>query len=167
MNRTVAKQREFDIDFDAELPGNTWFFEIELLKRVWHCARQHVVNLIESGDLFAVDLKGKGSTKSMWRVPRAAAIDLMNRRKGLLPNRREGDEFEIDFDSELPAYARFFPVFLLAKIFRCHRQHVINLIESGDLKVPIDLRGPRATKSMWRAPRPAVVEFLNNRKVQL
>lgn len=74
-------------------------------------------------------------------------------------------EFDIDFDAELPNF-QFFPVWLLAKTWHCHRTHVVNLIEAGELKVPVDLRGANSSKSMWRVPRASIIEFLNKRKAR-
>jgi hypothetical protein len=75
-------------------------------------------------------------------------------------------DFDIDFDAELPANRNFFPVWELAKSWHCSVQHIINLVESGELKVPVDLKGKSATKTMIRVPRASVVEFLNRRKVR-
>ena len=62
-------------------------------------------------------------------------------------------EFDIDFDAELPPNMAFFPLWWLAKRWHCSVQHVINLVDSGELKVPVDLKGKSASKSMIRAPR--------------
>lgn len=74
--------------------------------------------------------------------------------------------FDIDFQDVLPQQ-EFFPVWQLAKLWKANRQHIINLIESGELKVPVDLRGKAATKTMIRVPRGSVIEFLNRRKVRI
>ena len=78
---------------------------------------------------------------------------------------KQPSDFDVDFQDHLPRI-EFVPVFLLAKLWRCHRQHIINLIDSGELKVPVDLRGKASSKSMIRIPRASVVEFLNRRKVR-
>lgn len=75
-------------------------------------------------------------------------------------------EFDLDFDAELPPNMAFFPVWFLAKLWHCSVQHVLNLVDSGELPVPVDLRGKAATKTMIRVPRASVVEFLNRRKVR-
>jgi hypothetical protein len=80
-------------------------------------------------------------------------------------NGAKQQEFDIDFHASLPPQD-FFPVWQLARIWKAHRQHVINLIESGELKVPVDLRNKASSRSMIRVPRASVVEFLNRRKVR-
>lgn len=76
-------QREFDIDFNAELPP--WeFFPVWQLAKSWNCSREHVANLVESGELpVGLDLRTKGSSKSMIRVPRRAVVEFLNRRKDI------------------------------------------------------------------------------------
>ena len=64
----------------------------------------------------------------------------------------------------LPA-GESFPVHLLARVLRVHRDHVIHLIDSGELKCAVDLRSPGASRSLIRVPRAAVVEFLESRKI--
>ncbi len=75
-------------------------------------------------------------------------------------------EFDLDFEAELPPKMDFFPVWFLAKLWHCSAQHVLNLIDTGEMPVPVDLRGKAATKTMIRVPRKSVVEFLNRRKVR-
>lgn len=75
--------RESEIDFGQELPRQD-FFPTWQLARLWHCTAQHVVNLVESGELLiALDLRGKASSKSMIRVPRKAVVRFLNARKDL------------------------------------------------------------------------------------
>jgi hypothetical protein len=56
-------------------------------------------------------------------------------------------------------------VWQLAKILCCHRQHLVNLCESGAIKVAIDIRGKGSSRSTIRVPRAAVLEFLESRQV--
>lgn len=75
-------------------------------------------------------------------------------------------EFDLNFDDELPPKMDFFPVWFLAKLWHAHRQHIVNLIDSGELKVPVDLRNKASSRAMIRVPRASVVEFLTRRKVR-
>jgi hypothetical protein len=83
-----------------------------------------------------------------------------------MTRRSHQEEFDLDFDAELPPKMEFFPVWFLGKLWHCSAQHVINLVDSGELKVPVDLKGKAASKTMIRVPRASVVEFLNRRKVR-
>ena len=65
---------------------------------------------------------------------------------------------------ELPAGENF-PVHVLARFLHVHRQHVLNLIDSGDLKCAVDIRGPGSSRSTIRIPRWAVEEFLKSREI--
>jgi hypothetical protein len=67
-------------------------------------------------------------------------------------------------DYYLPA-GESFPVHLLARVLHVTRNHVINLIDAGELKCAVDLRSPGASRSLIRVPRTAVVEFLESRKI--
>ena len=58
-----------------------------------------------------------------------------------------------------------FPVHVLARVLQVHRDHVINLIDNGELKCAVDLRSPGASRSLIRVPRAAVVEFLQSRRI--
>jgi Helix-turn-helix domain len=64
----------------------------------------------------------------------------------------------------LPA-GESFPVWQLARLFHVDRQHLVNLIESGEIKVAIDLRGKTSSRSCIRVPRNSLIEFLQSRKV--
>ena len=72
-------------------------------------------------------------------------------------------KFTIDFNEELPVWD-FFPLWWLAKHWHCDARHVFNLIESGEIKVVVDLRNKASSKTMIRVPRKSVVEFLNRRR---
>jgi len=58
-----------------------------------------------------------------------------------------------------------FPVYVLARCFHVHRQHVLNLIDAGELKCAIDFRSPGSSRSTIRVPRWAVEEFLKSREI--
>jgi hypothetical protein len=64
----------------------------------------------------------------------------------------------------LPA-GESFPVHLLARILHVHRDHVIHLIDAGEIQCAVDLRGPGASRSTIRVPRAAVIEFLESRRI--
>jgi len=66
--------------------------------------------------------------------------------------------------SELPAGDNF-PVHVLARYWHVDRKHIINLIESGEIRCAIDLRSPHASRSTIRVPRWAVEEFLRSREI--
>ena|ERR1017187_3299066 len=72
-------------------------------------------------------------------------------------------KLDIDFNVELPPWD-FFPVFCLAEKWHVTTQHVINLIESGELEVGVDLRNKASSRAVIRVPRKSVVRFLNARK---
>jgi len=58
-----------------------------------------------------------------------------------------------------------FPVHVLARYWHVTRPHIINLIESGEIKCAIDIRSPGASRSTIRIPRWAVEEFLKTREI--
>ena len=66
--------------------------------------------------------------------------------------------------SELPAGDNF-PVHVLARYWHVDRKHIINLIDSGEIRCAIDIRGAASSRSTIRIPRWAVVEFLKNREI--
>ena len=71
--------------------------------------------------------------------------------------------FDIDFNDALPRRESF-SVHWIAEYWRCSVQHVINLIESGELPVDADLRKKAPTKTMIRVSRKSLAEFMNSRK---
>jgi hypothetical protein len=72
---------------------------------------------------------------------------------------------EVWFVTEhLPA-GESFPVWQLAQMFHVDRKHLINLIESGEIKVAFDLRGKASSQSCIRVPRNSLLEFLEKRQV--
>jgi hypothetical protein len=66
-------------------------------------------------------------------------------------------------EARLPA-GQCFPVWQLAKLLGCHRQHIINLVEQGDL-VAFDLRGPGSSRATLRIPRNSMIAFLEARQI--
>jgi len=58
-----------------------------------------------------------------------------------------------------------FPVNFLAKYLQIHRDHVLRLIELGEISPVLDLRAPNSTRSCLRVPREAVLDFLKTRQV--
>lgn len=69
----------------------------------------------------------------------------------------------IDFEKELPPW-KFFPVQWLAKELHCSPEHLIHMIETGELPVAVDLRGKNSSRMMLRIPRQSLVHFLTARK---
>jgi excisionase family DNA binding protein len=65
----------------------------------------------------------------------------------------------------LPA-DRNFAVNTLAKLLGVRRQHVLDWIDSGQIRCAFDLRGAGSSRSTIRIPRAAVLEFLAKRKPQ-
>ena len=92
-------------------------------------------------------------------------IATMARSSNLKPGSGQ-EEFDLNFEEELPRNMEFFPVWFLAKLWHATSNHVVNLIDSGELKVPVDLRNKASSRAMIRVPRACVVEFLNRRKVR-
>jgi hypothetical protein len=71
---------------------------------------------------------------------------------------------EFDFEHDLPAGVESFALHWLAKRWKVSLQHVFNLVRSGEIPVAVDLRNSNSSRSCIRAPRAAVVAFLNRRK---
>ena len=78
----------------------------------------------------------------------------------------------VDFDSVqvgdyyLPP-GESFPVHVLARALQVTRNHVINLIDCGEITHAVDLRGAGSSRSTIRVPRSAVIEFLESRKIMV
>lgn len=72
-------------------------------------------------------------------------------------------EFDIDFGDELPDWDGF-PLFWLAKRWHTTTQHLFNLIDTKQIKCPVDLRNKASSRAMIRVPRKSVIAFLNSRK---
>jgi hypothetical protein len=64
----------------------------------------------------------------------------------------------------LAAPGESFAVWQLATFFGVNKQHLINLIESGEFGA-IDLRGKAGSRSTIRIPRDALISFLESRKI--
>lgn len=73
-------------------------------------------------------------------------------------------ELDIFLEQELPQTMKNFPVWWLAKFWHTTPNHVSNLIDSGVLECPIDLRNAAASRSLIRVPRPFVIAFINKRR---
>jgi hypothetical protein len=65
----------------SELPDWDGFPVYWVAKR-WHLDRKHLCNLIEAGEFGkAIDFRGASSSRSTIRIPRAALIAFLERRK--------------------------------------------------------------------------------------
>jgi hypothetical protein len=60
-------------------PGDA--FAVWQLAKVLGCNRSHVSALVESGEVDAFHLRGKGANRSIIRVPRAALIEFLEKRQ--------------------------------------------------------------------------------------
>jgi hypothetical protein len=57
-------------------------FPVHVLSRVLHVHRTHITSLIESGEIkCGFDIRGAQSSRSTIRVPRAAVVEFLERRK--------------------------------------------------------------------------------------
>jgi hypothetical protein len=72
-------------------------------------------------------------------------------------------EFNLDFGAMFPDWDGF-PVWWLAKRWKLSDEHWINLIDSGELKLCVDLRTPGSSRSALRITRASLLEFLHRRK---
>ena len=77
------------------------------------------------------------------------------------PNESARGAFDIE---SLVPQEPFMRVFQFATWMSVSYHHVVNLIKSGDLKVPEELQKSAPSKRAMRIPRAAVVEFLNARR---
>jgi hypothetical protein len=59
------------------------------LARHWHCHREHIIRLVESGAIRAFDLRGAGSSRSTLRIPRAALVEFLEKRQVIVPPSRD------------------------------------------------------------------------------
>lgn len=64
---------------------------------------------------------------------------------------------------ELPPGAAL-PVHVIARALHCDDQHLVHLIESGELEA-FDLRSPHSSRSTLRVTRTTLIEFLARRKI--
>ena len=63
----------------CDLPASGDIFTVRQLARIFGTSHQHWINQIECGKLHAVDLRSPGTTKSMYRIPRAALVDFLEK----------------------------------------------------------------------------------------
>jgi hypothetical protein len=56
------------------------------------------------------------------------------------------------------------PIHVVARALACHRKHLVNLIEAGDLEA-YDLRGPHSSRSTIRVTRQTLIQWLESRKI--
>ena len=67
--------------FAHSLPAGRDFFRLREVSEMWRCHEVHVMRLIESGAIaIAADLRLKGTSKAMVRIPRAALLDFLDKR---------------------------------------------------------------------------------------
>jgi len=68
---------------EAELPD--WsFFPCHWLAHRLQVDSKHIANLIESGEIkCAVDLRSRGASRTTIRIPRAAVVEFLTRRRDL------------------------------------------------------------------------------------
>jgi len=74
------------------------------------------------------------------------------------------DQTGFDPEGSLPAGKEWFSIRWLARHWGRSCQHVANLVESGEIKTTVDLRGKHAKRSDTNIHRKEVVGFLNRRK---
>jgi len=80
MSVVAGGQEEFD--FDNELPAGKQFVSVPFLAALWDCDAKHVHNLIDKGAIeLSASLHSPEASKSMRRVPRAAIVKFLNKRK--------------------------------------------------------------------------------------
>jgi hypothetical protein len=58
-------------------------------------------------------------------------------------------------------------VWALAEALGVHRTHITNLLDQGEIKCAIDLRGKGSSRSTIRIPRSAILEFIEKRQVAI
>ena len=97
------------------------------------------------------------------RPPAAILARMADDPKAIRGSFASQEKFDIDFNDALPRWESF-SVHWIANHWRCSVQHVINLIESGELPVDADLRKKAPTKTMIRVSRKSLAEFMNSRK---
>ncbi len=66
---------------ECRLPPGVGVFTIPQLDEIFQTSNQHWLNMIESGELFAWDLRMPGTTKSMMRIPRSALVKFLEKRQ--------------------------------------------------------------------------------------
>jgi hypothetical protein len=62
------------------LPPGVQMFTISQLAKIFSSSDQHWIAQVESGQLFALDLRSPGATKAMLRIPRPALVAFLEKR---------------------------------------------------------------------------------------
>jgi len=75
-----------------------------------------------------------------------------------------GPESSFDPEHSLPAGKEWFSIRWLARHWGRSARHIGNLVDSGEIKVTVDLRGKHSRRADLNIPRQAVVDFLGRRK---
>ncbi len=73
-------------------------------------------------------------------------------------------ESDLYLRQDLPPEMKNFPLWWLAKFWHTTTQHLSNLIESGALQCPFDIRNNGSSRAAIRVPRPFVLKFIQERK---
>lgn len=71
-----------ELDFESCLPSGMESFSVRFLSGWFRTSPRHWINLVESGELHAADLRGAQASKSMIRIPRAELVRFLNERGG-------------------------------------------------------------------------------------
>lgn len=62
------------------LPDGVEIFTIPQLVEIFSASNLYWTGMIESGQLYAFDLRSHGATKAMFRIPRAALVAFLEKR---------------------------------------------------------------------------------------
>lgn len=82
MSKPEAPKSVLSFNFEQTLPEGKEWFSIRWLARHWNKSVQHVINLVDSGEIkTSVDLRGKHAKRSDTNIPRFAVVDFLNRRR--------------------------------------------------------------------------------------
>jgi hypothetical protein len=76
------------------------------------------------------------------------------------------DQPDFNFSHSRPEGKEWFSIRWLARHWGKSLQHVTNLVDSGEIRTAVDMRGKGARRSDTNIPRVAVLAFLHNRKKQ-
>ena len=68
----------------------------------------------------------------------------------------------LDVENIIPKVP-FIRIQQLAKIVACSPQHVVHLIENGDIVVPAELQSSAPSKTAIRIPRESLINFMRER----
>lgn len=80
--RTAPDAMQPELDFDNHLPSGIESFSVRFLAGWFRTSHRHWINLVESGEIKAADLRGPAASKSMIRIPRAELVRFLNERGG-------------------------------------------------------------------------------------